>query len=98
MEAEDLRVREELVASRGSLARARLLSWRSSTFKKAARFSATDRTVSNGMVAWRGSCRQEWASALPWLAPGPGNGMNYRSGCYRKHPREKPPAIVLRIW
>ena len=28
----------------------------------------------------------------------PINGKNYWMSYYRKHPREHPPAIVLRIW
>ena len=41
----------------------------------------------------------EVGAALPVSRPpDPVNGTNYWFGYYRKHPREKLPAIVLRIW
>ena len=91
MQAEDLRVREELGAS-GSLAKATFLGWMSSSLRMRHVYG----NRSNSRVA-REAFGQRLAPPCLLAGPRPGNGMNYWFGYYRKHPREKLPAIVLRI-
>ena len=93
MQAQYLRVREELGAS-GELGEGYIPRMHVVSIKNAARLRQPIRT------AWvaREAFGQRLAPPCLLAGPRPGNGMNYWFGYYRKHPRENPPAIVLRIW